>query len=57
MKRISLLRALGIMLAATARVPAALPETEAAPDAAKLALFDSLYARQMAPAAGRTASR
>ena len=32
-------------------------EAEAAPDAARLALFDSLYARQMTPAVGRTASR
>jgi len=32
-------------------------EPEPTVDAARLALFDSLYARQMTPAAGRTASR
>jgi carboxylesterase type B len=32
-------------------------EPEATPDAARLALYDTLYALQMTPAAGRTASR
>jgi hypothetical protein len=32
-------------------------EAEASPDAARLALFDALYARQTTPAVGRTASR
>jgi hypothetical protein len=32
-------------------------EAEAAPDTARLALFDALYSRQMTAAVGHTASR
>jgi hypothetical protein len=59
MKRISLLLALGIGFAATARamIQGDKVEAEAVPDTARLALFDALYSRQMTAAVGRTASR